>query len=83
MTKKLDPLISYIFEKSKFVVGQKCKFKLYRDELHNKISTEDWETLTNGKMFYWHNGIIGSVIHKTHLRDYEIVMCDSPLNRYG
>ena len=51
---------------------------MYRDELHNKISTEDWETLTNGKMFYWHNGIIHSVIHKTHLRDYEIVMCDSP-----
>ena len=51
---------------------------MYRDELHNKISTEDWIKLTNGKMFYWHNGIIGSVLHKTHLRDYEIVMCDSP-----
>merc|ERR1712100_286640 len=75
---KQEPLISFISDEPKFEVGEKCRFKMYRDDVMHNISNEEWKQLTKGNDFLWHNAVIDVICYNTHLRDYTITLCDSP-----
>ena len=66
---------------TKFKVGDKCKFKLFQEDLY-ECSNKEWDDITM-KLYnttrihwVWHNGYIRSI--KDDGINFSIKMCDSP-----